>query len=86
VSGENTSIIYYVYVSGNVTLSRDKVPFNGDTYEAFNFGLETGWNLVQRDSSSTEEGKVYTYKIADTDVPWIVDNRGGGDEGETKAF
>jgi hypothetical protein len=69
--------IMYVYVDGDVTLSRGEktdAP-SGITYTitAFNLPLRAGWNLVQRDQqvrSSPGLSSTTTVKIADRDIPW----------------
>jgi hypothetical protein len=82
---QNSSEIIYVYVSGNVTLSRDvktsTSTFEGGTYtmrySAFSLPLKTGWNLVQYDKNFTVSANnatvQLTLKIADKDIPWVLD-------------
>jgi hypothetical protein len=70
------SIIVYVYVDKDVTLSRDAKSWtdNGETvsYTAINLPLIHGWNLVQTDLHQTETSATVTVKIADKNVPWTV--------------
>ncbi|MDR1232139.1 MAG: hypothetical protein LBK61_12170 [Spirochaetaceae bacterium] len=81
----NSSKIVYVYVSENVTLSRDaKVVNSNYTYQsdvnwgAVDLALEEGWNLVQIDTSTTynmsdkTSTKDVTVKIAEENVPWTL--------------
>jgi hypothetical protein len=68
------SSIVYIYVSGDITLSRGKVEISVGTFNAFNLPLKTGWNLVQTDTYAnfTTMSATMTIKIANEDVPWTI--------------
>jgi hypothetical protein len=88
----NGSSIYYVYVSGDVTLTRAaktiKEEYEGNTqttnFADFNLSLKKGWNLIQTDESftSNDSGKTVagskSVNIASNDVPWSVEIYSGG--------
>ncbi len=86
VSDETTysdsSVIDYVYVSADVTITRAEKAWTETytegtynmTYAAINLPLKAGWNLVQRDTYMTSNSETITIKIADKNVPWeLVD-------------
>ncbi|MDR1635767.1 MAG: hypothetical protein LBR93_00360 [Treponema sp.] len=74
--------IFYVYVDGNVTLTRDERKITEGEYDitshAFDLQLKNGWNLLQFDESFNviAEGvyvAIGTLKIADTDLSCTVE-------------
>jgi hypothetical protein len=80
------SSIGYVYVSKDVTLSREKSTQvstwtdddgNEQTYTTiynkFSLSLKSGWNLVQIDNDDKATNGTTTVKFADKDVPWSID-------------
>jgi hypothetical protein len=68
-----TSQIIYVYVSKDVTASGQKeTDEDGDIYNAFNYSLKTGWNLIQMDSYSTRTSTTVSIGIAAKNIPWTV--------------
>jgi hypothetical protein len=69
-----TSEIRYVYVNGDVTITRAAQIINEDgrdtAWAAIDLELKTGWNLVQIDRHETEDTKTAALKIADKEIPW----------------
>ncbi|GHT73413.1 hypothetical protein FACS1894124_1760 [Spirochaetia bacterium] len=84
---QKSSQIVYVYVSGDVALTRAAIKRNGDhgdpdtNYAAISLSLKKGWNLVQVDSNYTASGGSVTVKIADKDIPWVKENLSGAPTG-----
>jgi hypothetical protein len=74
--------ITYIWVDKDCTLSRGATSMfftTGDyqdetvDFSAFNLPLKAGWNLVQINRYQySEDGRVITLKIADSNVPWSV--------------
>jgi hypothetical protein len=69
------SKIVYVYVSENVVASGQEETYEDDhvtTYEAFNYSLKKGWNLIQIDAHRTPNGETRRIGLAAKNVPWTV--------------
>jgi hypothetical protein len=69
----NNREIYYIYVSGDITIAREAKTIGNRSYNAVNLPLKTGWNLVQVDRKRPQSGggnHIFTVKIADKDIPW----------------
>jgi hypothetical protein len=68
-----SSEIYYIYVSGDITITRPAKTIGNRIYNAINLSLKTGWNLVQVNRKRPQSGggnHIFTVKIADKDLPW----------------
>jgi hypothetical protein len=68
---ENGTEICYIYVSGDVTITRAAKTIGRNYYHAINLPLKAGWNLVQVDQKRPKSGgSVFSVKIAGKDIPW----------------
>jgi hypothetical protein len=68
------SEIIYVYVSKDVTVSGKSGKDDYSTYTALNLPFKAGWNLLQQDSSQTQDGGTLSLHIATKNVPWTVND------------
>jgi hypothetical protein len=76
------SVIFYVYVDTNCNIKKAAEDFQRtddegeswiERYGAIDLSLKKGWNLVQINESWTgDEPKIFTFKIADKDIPWSI--------------
>jgi hypothetical protein len=80
-----SSLIAYIYIDRDCTITRSAVDWtetsNGYTFvssvAAIDLPFKTGWNLIQMDCFMTLSGTTYTetwtVKLADKDVPWVIE-------------
>jgi hypothetical protein len=76
-----SSQIIYVYVSKDVTASGQKGTDEDKdghitTYNAFNYSLKEGWNLIQMDNYETPNSETRSIGIAAKNIPWTVNETG----------